>query len=262
MRRLIIAYAGFIAAFLAFGATIILTLSLAFPCYGNDAYFVHFKKKAAAGGGGGGGTVTYVGGNLGDGGASASSIGVTYTATAGNLVVAWAGWDSTPGTVSMSDGTSAFTAGTQAHNTDGADTYGQFFYLLSANGGSKTYTVTFGATVDWPTLTIMEFNVTSGTWLLDAQNIGTGYSTAAASGAINTASTSEAVVGGYRSGSVGTTSSELINGVSATEDAAISPNGLDSVWYRIPVATFSGGTASATVANQRWIVNVISFKAQ
>ncbi|MFZ3043878.1 MAG: hypothetical protein WA058_02090 [Minisyncoccia bacterium] len=216
----------------------------------------------AAAGGGGGGTVTYIGGNLGDGGPSASSIGVTYTATAGNLVVAWAGWDGTPGTVSLSDGTSSFTGGTQAHNSDGADTYGQFFYLLSSNGGSKTYTVSFGATVDWSTLTVIEFHVTSGTWAFDAQNTGTGNSTACASGVITTASTSEAVIGGYRSGSVSTTSSEQINGVAATEDAAVSPNSLDSVWYRIPVATFAGGTASATVTSQRWICNVIAFKAQ
>lgn len=50
MRRLFLAYLGFIAAFLAFGAVIVLALSIAVPSHGQD--FVHFKKKAAAGGGG------------------------------------------------------------------------------------------------------------------------------------------------------------------------------------------------------------------
>ena len=188
---------------------------------------------------------------------SGSSGAVTLNGiTAGNLIVVFVRWESGDATPSVSDGTTTFTAGTKKFQSP---LYGQYFYLLSANSGNKTITATMGATRDWIHVFAVEFHAT-GAWAFDTSAIDGGSGTTINSGNINTTGTEEVVFGMYGTGGVGTTSSEQINGVAATEDATYSPTGNSSVWYRILSATFSGGAASATVASQNWVCAVVAFK--
>ena len=262
MKRLLIAYTGFIAAFLAFSAAVVLILSLAFPCYGGEHQFTYFKKKAAAGGGGSSAAV-FVQGNVNDGGASASSLGVSLTGVAaGNLIVVFTAWETTTATPTASDGTTSMTAGT-INSAGDADRWAMFFYLLSANSGDKTYTITYGATVDWPSVMVMEFNADGGTWSLVAQRAD-GAGTPAAnfsSGNIDGSAigTSGVAIGGYHTGGSSASSAETVNGASATTN--IQRSSLDSMFY--VVNNGDATTAAAgTCTSQYWQCNIIAFEAQ
>ena len=175
---------------------------------------------------------------------------------AGNLIVLWVKWEgTTSGGATVSDGTSSLTMGTLSD--PGNTAVGQFAYLLSANGGNRTYTVTFPSGYSYPRLRIAEFSY-SGTVSLDAQNIGSGNSTACASGNIATTGTDEIVLGGYAEYSSNVLSSPLINGAAST---FISGGTYGKMWYSILTATFSSGNASATLnGNSNWVCNIIAFK--
>jgi hypothetical protein len=186
---------------------------------------------------------------------------------AGHLVVISYNWENTGTVTSFSDGTSTLANGThQVHANN--DMHGQFFYLLSANGGNKTYTPTTSGTLTFSSWTIAEFAY-NNTASLDVQNVGTGTSTALASGAITTTGTVELVLGNYgkySSESVDISDgSPKINAVTAHGIPTAAPGSTPTqwMWYRLLTATFSGGTSTATLTGSReWVGNIISFKSQ
>ncbi len=87
--------------------------------------------------------------NSGDG--STTSVAVTVTSTAaGSLIAVFCGWEGAVGaTVTVSDGTTGFTAGTPkdsgASTTPNDDNHGQWFYLLVSASGKTTITATWSA---------------------------------------------------------------------------------------------------------------------
>lgn len=192
---------------------------------------------------------------------SATTVAVSLTGvTAGNLIVCFIKGEGGSVSITVSDGTSTLADGTRTDSTSGG---AQFSYLLSANGGNRTYTATFGAAQTFRRIFVIEFSYTGGsTGSLDAQNTGSGTSTAPASGTITTTGTDEVVLGFYVDFSGQLSTSEQINGVAADfvlDNPAVAN---DAMWYRILSATFSGGTASATIAvSGEWICNVIAIKA-
>ena len=175
--------------------------------------------------------------------------------TAGNLIVLWVKWEgTTTGGATVSDGTTSLTMGTLSDPGD--NTVGQFAYLLSANGGNKTYTVTFPTGATFPRLRIAEFSY-SGTISLDAQNIGSGDSAAPASGNITTTGTDEIVLGGFSESALVTLSSPLINASAAT----FVVGGVHTkMWYRIVTSTFTGNASATSDTSSFWVSNVIAFK--
>jgi hypothetical protein len=202
----------------------------------------------------------YGGSGLGDP-SNLASVGVALTGVgAGNLIVFWCKHEGATTTYTVSDGTTTLTNGTIVNHGNG-DLHGVWAYLLVANSGSKTYTVTFGASRPYVRLHVWEFSYT-GTASLDTQNTGSGSSSAPASGAITTAATDEVVLGGYGEYSAGTPSSPLVNSVAATGSQLDAPTGaLTSSWYRLLAATFAGGTASLTLSGSGdWICNVIALQ--
>src|SRR3990167_9667045 len=76
--------------------------------------------------------------------ASGTSLAITVSSTgAGNLIVVYVGWEgAAASTISASDGTSSFTLATLK---DGTDNHAQFLYLLVANSGATTITITWSA---------------------------------------------------------------------------------------------------------------------
>ena len=176
--------------------------------------------------------------------------------TAGNLIIVWVSWCNYDRTISVSDGTTTLTAGTKVWNPNQA---GQFFYLLSANSGNRTYTATWpGGVVDFISMRVSEYNA-SGAWTFDAQNVGSGNSTSLLSGSINTTGTDEVVESGMSGFGAVTITSQQINSVNATIPAYSGTN--VQIGYRLLNSTFSSGTATASVSSCVWVCNIIAFKA-
>jgi hypothetical protein len=177
--------------------------------------------------------------------------------TAGNLIAVWVQWEAADGAPTVSDGTSSLVAGTKANS--GTAVYGQWFYLLSANSGDKTFTATFSPAVNSPEIFVTEVRRTSGTWALDAQNTGSGSSNSALSGTIN-ASADSFVFGGYGPSGTGEILSAMkINAVEAFQPPYTPQDG--AIWHRPLTAAFTGGAASATMGGSAaWVCNIIAFK--
>jgi|GEM_PF-1015829 len=178
-------------------------------------------------------------------------------ATAGNLIVVWVKWEeaSVSGSASITDGTSSFTMGTAAHFGTSQPS-GQFGYLLSANGGNRTYTVIFPTGALFPRLRIAEFSYT-GTISFDAQNTGNGSSASPASGNITTTGTDELVLGGYGEYSTGALSNPLLNGQAAGGTVGIE---FTKMWYKTFSSTFTGNASAALSSAGGWVINIIAFK--
>ncbi len=194
------------------------------------------------------------------GGTPAASLGVALTGVgAGNLIALWCKHEGAATTYSVSDGTTTLTNGTIVNHSNN-DLHGLWAYLLVGNSGNKTYTVTFGASRPYVRVHVWEFSYT-GTLSLDTQNTGSGNGAAPASGAITTAGTDEVVFGSYGEYNAGVVTSPLINGAAATGSRINSPLGsLAASWYRLPGATFAGGTASCSITiGDDWLCNVIAF---
>ena len=177
--------------------------------------------------------------------------------TAGNLIVIWVKWEeaSLSGSASVTDGVSSFTMGTPAHFGTSRPS-GQFGYLLSANGGNRTYTATFPTGDAFPRLRIAEFSY-AGTISFDGQHIGSGSSISPASGNITTTGTNELVLGGYAEYSNGALSNPLINGQPAT----LIPGGsYTKMWYQNSSSAFTGNASATLNSDGGWVTNVIAFK--
>jgi hypothetical protein len=191
--------------------------------------------------------------------ASSTTIPVSLTGVgAGNLIVVWAKWEGGATTATASDGTSSLTMGTVGTHSN-SDLSGVFGYLLSANSGARTYTITLGATRSFTRMAVLEFSHT-GTVTFDAQNTGSGTSTTPTSGNITTTGgTGALALGGYGEYSGGTLSNSQINGVAA--DSLISTPALSAVWYRILSAPFTAGHANVTLSGSGdWVCHILALK--
>lgn len=195
--------------------------------------------------------------------AAGTTLDITYSATAGSLLVGWCKHEGSAGTltVARSDGTEAWSLGTLVAHSN-ADLHARFAYLTSCTGGaSVTYRMTTGST-PFRSFHLWEFSY-SGTASLDVQNTGQGNGTTATSGNITTTGTDEVVLGGYGEYSVVTVTTPQINGVAADGSIIFSSGNFTASWYRILSATFAGGHANCTIPSsaQDWICNIISFSA-
>lgn len=182
--------------------------------------------------------------------------------TAGNLIVAVVFWEGPTTTVSVSDGTSSFTVGNAGVNPDTID--GEWdirqcvAYLLSANSGNKTYTLTLGAARQTVALHVLEFSGDHD-WSLDGQaSYGYGRGTTETSGSLTTTGTNVVCVGWGRMWASGGYSSQTIGGSTATE---ATDNGGYSGYTAYRIATLSSGTAVATSSNQYWLSGLVAFNS-
>ena len=194
--------------------------------------------------------------------ASNSSNTIALTGVgAGNLIVLWAKWeDSASGGITVSDGTSSLSLGTlRSPGTTGPR--GQFAYLLVANSGNKTYTVTWPSGALYKRLRIMEFSYT-GTASLDTQNTATGTSNAPLSGNITTTGTDEVILGGYAEYSAYSSSLFKVNSAAAAGSVGGGAT-YAAEWYSIFTSTLANTNAGCTLSGSdgEWVCNVVAFKA-
>jgi len=184
--------------------------------------------------------------------------------TAGNLVAVFYGASGNPPTNAMtcSDGTSTLTKATTA--TVGIYSVGQWFYILAANSGDRTYTISVeGANAVQATMAL-EFDYT-GTIVLDKQNNDHGAdTTAVTTGSITTTggANSQLILAGSSVYAGGNQGSYLIAGTAA--DSAVETLAGDvAVWYRIVTANTTGaGTATDSSTGASFSGQIISFKGQ
>jgi len=178
--------------------------------------------------------------------------------TAGNLIVIYLNAEEVTGaTASITDGTSALTMATAANQAN--HEWGQFGYLLVANGGNKTYTITWPAGADYKSVIIWEFDYGSGTLSVDDEDVGTGSSTSPATASITTTGTDEIVFGGEGNYAAYVPSAHAINALAAGGVVTESGTNYGTMWWRCFNSTFTG-TASCTITTAEWVCNAISFK--
>jgi hypothetical protein len=207
-----------------------------------------FKFSCENGGGGGAGSLAITSANLVSG---------TYTVTAGDLIVCWAGGDSTTTITGVDDGgSSTFVSKT---GTAGGAVFGQFWYCLASvgTGSSLTYTVTFSASTSQRTFQLMCFTPSASvTW--DAENAGsTGVGSAPATGNITTSGTDGLVLLGENNEGNGAASLQTINGTGVTGTVGPSAGNMSYLAY---AAGFTGAGAMTIAGSSRWVANLISFK--
>ena len=126
---------------------------------------------------------------------SSTTMAVSLTGvTAGNLIAIMCGAEGAASiTATGSDGTSDLVIGTVSNLTS----HSAFLaWLLSANGGNKTYTLTMSSAETFRNLVAIEF-AHAGTVLAGQANIGAVDGTTITSGNISTAGTTDLVVAGH-----------------------------------------------------------------
>jgi hypothetical protein len=190
--------------------------------------------------------------------ASGTTLGASLTGvTAGNLIVFGARWEGGATTADVSDGTTTFQARTQL--TSGATVSAQQFYLLVANSGNKTYTLTLGASRNFVRVYVREISY-SGTCVFDAAPTGDGSTgnngVAKTSGDLTTTGTDEVVVGMLGDYTTPDITGQLIGGASPDVTMETDYSSMVLKFY-----TSTGTVAVTSNAQGPWAAGAMSFKA-
>ncbi|HEY3517735.1 MAG TPA: cytochrome c peroxidase, partial [Gammaproteobacteria bacterium] len=194
-------------------------------------------------------------GTSADGAGTALSVQLTGV-QAGSLLVAYTKWEGSATPVSVSDGTSTFTADT-LNSAAGGDLNGQFSYLLSSSAsGNVTYTATWGSARSYRKLIVYEYTQSGGVVTFDVSNRATATTGSLNSGAITTTGTDEVVFGAYGEYDASNTANEQIGGQVADQVVRAS---YAAMWSKRFTAPFTGA-ATATGNSSTWLGNVIAFK--
>ena len=185
--------------------------------------------------------------------------------TAGNLIVVgfYETKDASPSTLSCSDGTSSLTA---VAESDGTYVRWRFFYLLSANSGNRTYTISGGnGSGAMNSIIVMEFSYTGNLSLEDYSNNYADYTTSITSGNLQPSGPS-LVIGGAFSYAGGEYSSCQINGVTRDGQKSYldeySVTDWAPMWYRIVSSGFDGAATCTTASAGWYAASAVSFLEQ
>jgi hypothetical protein len=177
----------------------------------------------------------------------------SLTFTAGNLIAAFVKFEETSSTATIS----GFTAATKQVNSAGTS-WGQWFYQLSASGGSLNVTANFSPSTDYPSIFVYEVSGT-GTWAFDAESTANGSSTALNSGNMSVAGSDGIALGGYAEYTLATVSSAQINGVAADRtDTCV--NTFSVAWAKTHSSGFTGAATATLSSAETWAVCGIAFK--
>ena len=200
-------------------------------------------------------TIAFVQSNLSEGSNTVALTGIG----AGNLIVLLCKWEAaTSGTLSVTDGTSSLSLGTRRNFGTGGSI--QIAYLLSANSGNKTFTVTWPSGATYKGLVVMEFSHSRAV-TFDAENGASGTSTSLSSGNITTGLASSVIFGGNMS-YPGVPSAFKI-GTDAADGNVATDSDLAVLWYKIYTTVQTNKAANCIAdAETEWICSVTSFKEE
>lgn len=191
--------------------------------------------------------------------ATGTSLALTVTSTtAGALHVVYCKWEGAAGSTAGVNYTTNFTARTVYDSHTSSDLHGQYFYILSGDGGKTTVTFTLSATRPYRRIHFWEFTYT-GTAAFDQEVNNFATSSTAVTSNNYTPTGSEIVcLGAYGEYTGTTTSGETINGTAADQVQRNTPAGsFTATWERIVAAGFTG--AAAATGGTSWICQAISF---
>ena len=191
----------------------------------------------------------------------ATSIACTINSVVvGDLVSVCTTWLNQSATMVVSDGTSTFSNG---NKTDISYMHGQCAYLLSANSGNRTYTVTWagGVTADYSVIEASIYHTTAGTWHYDTQAANSATSSSATSGNFTTSGSDEVVVMIGHLCCVGATPSTVtIGGNTATQIS--NGLGIGEISYYLLNTPVTSGAAVYTYGNSTtWVDIAMAYKA-
>jgi hypothetical protein len=178
----------------------------------------------------------------------------SLTFTAGNLIAAFVKFEGVSSTVTIS----GFTPATKQANP-APDSWGQWFYKLSATGGALDVTANFSPATNFPSIFVYEINA-SGVWTLDTEATANGSSTAPDSGAMTVAGPEGVAFGGYAEISGLAVSAALINGAAADRTDTVAPNATVA-WAKVHAAGFTGSASCTISSSESWACCGIAFKA-
>ena len=205
-----------------------------------------------------------VSGDLGAG--TEQTIGLNGV-VAGNLIVCVGTWEgSSTVTGSVSDGTSNFVAGTRGSGlyVEEPVIHAQPFYLLSANGGNKTFTLTLSGAMGTLALHALEFSA-DGEWSFEGQSdYGSGDGASVSTGVLTTSGIDVISVAfvkpwGYRSISAWAI---VESAATETTDAVGSAIGYGGgTAYLAGSLTSDSAEATLSAADDSWVAGLIAFAA-
>ncbi len=187
--------------------------------------------------------------------ADLDTIALTGVAS-GSLIVVGLKWEASDADASISDGTSSLVMGTRA-SLGGNSTSSQTGWLLVANSGNRTYTVTWPGGAGTKRIFIYEYSY-SGTASLDVQHTGTGTSTTALTSDLTTTGTTEVclVTGGTYSGK--TYSDVQINDTAV--DAGYITDTYAFSGRKTFTSTFTGHGQCTLSTSGGWAITLACFK--
>ena len=177
----------------------------------------------------------------------------SLTFTAGNLIAAFVKHETVSSTITIT----GFTPGTKQVNPL-TNSWGQWFYNLSATGGALNITANFSPSTDYPSILVYEINA-SGAWSLDAEATNNGTSAATSSGSMTVAGPEGIAFGGFAEGAVVTISSALINGAAADRTDTV-PNNFTVAWAKVHASGFTGAASATINVSTDWACCGIAFK--
>lgn len=159
-------------------------------------------------------------------------------------------------TMTVSDGTTSFTAATVRSNN--TIRFQAFYLLASVATGNVTYTCTFGASSSSRDISVYVFTPTATPSFDQEASTGSATGTSLTSGNVTTTGTDEIVFGAGYNDNTSIYSAQQINSVAA--DGTTSQPGEVSIWYRVVTATFTGQATATIATSSRWICTVTAFK--
>lgn len=189
---------------------------------------------------------------------------VLPSVTAGSLVGIYVRHEDNPTTlVVTNDLGTVLTSTTNQHDTVDS-MHSQFFYVLSETAGTRTYTLSLASPMAWVGIVAMEFSYT-GTAVKDIETAGnTNNTSTPTSLAFTTTGNRELVLAGCVHNATVDLDTYTVNGVAAAGNRTVDlPKTF--LWYRMPTATFTSGTAAAHTVdsgNVHWLVTTVAFKTQ
>jgi len=192
---------------------------------------------------------------------------VTYSPTAGNLLIVQAKFEGSGATstgCTWQNGGITMNGLQQCDNT-GAGDLGQRIWWGVASGTHGNFTCTFAGSATFIRCRVFEFSKAGGTWGIDQQSMpattaanGTSFVT----GAITTGADNSVCMAFYGEYTSGDPTSYQIGGVGGTLLPVSTVNvGSTRAWYLVKTAQMVAGTGTATVPNDFHIPQLASWTA-
>ena len=200
---------------------------------------------------------------VGENQASGTTIDITRTVPAGALLVGYLKWEGADGatvSIARSDTTEPWTAvGSVKDGGTANTTHGQFFYLLSATGGSATYRMTLSGARTYRNFYLWVIEFSEGEAVYASHSQATGQSNSVSSGDFSATGSDIVAFGGYSEYSADTRTNHQIDGVAA--DSVLNPTlNAGNSWFKRFTSDFTGPATLSLTGTPIWVACGVAFE--